>query len=65
MENVVKGIYDFNRVWIRTMTTGNLNGVRAATHVYNMPAEIDRLLEAVTHVSGNASRYMTMSAARG
>jgi selenocysteine lyase/cysteine desulfurase len=59
MENVVKGIYDFNRVWIRTMGTGNLNGVRAATHVYNMPAEVDRLLEAVTHVAGNASRYMT------
>ena len=47
------------------MTTGNLNGVRAATHVYNMPAEVDRLLEAVAHVSGNASRYMTMSVAKG
>lgn len=65
MENVVKGIYDFNRVWIRTMATGNLNGVRAATHVYNMPEEVDRLLEAVTHVAGNASRYMTTTAARG
>jgi selenocysteine lyase/cysteine desulfurase len=63
MANVVKGIYDFNRVWIRTMGTGNLNGVRAATHVYNMPQEVDRLLEAVTHVAGNASRYMTPTTA--
>jgi selenocysteine lyase/cysteine desulfurase len=62
MANVVKGIYDFNRVWIRTMTTGNLNGVRAATHIYNMPHEVDRLLEAVTHVSQNAARYRETSA---
>ena len=59
MENVVKAIYDYNRVWIRTMTTGNLNGVRAATHIYNMPGEVDRLLEAVTHVSKNAAKFMT------
>lgn len=62
MANVVKGIYDFNRVWIRTMTTGNLNGVRAATHIYNMPQEVDRLLEAVAHVSENAARYRETSA---
>lgn len=64
MENVVKAIYDYNRVWIRTMATGNLNGVRAATHIYNMPEEVDRLLDAVTHVAKNSSRYMTTTAAR-
>jgi selenocysteine lyase/cysteine desulfurase len=63
MENVVKAIYDYNRVWIRTMTTGNLNGVRAATHIYNMPDEVDRLLDAVTHVAKNQSRYMTTTTA--
>jgi selenocysteine lyase/cysteine desulfurase len=42
-----------------------VNGVRAATHIYNMPGEVDRLLEAVTHVAANASRYMTTTAARG
>lgn len=65
MENVVKAIYDYNRVWIRTMATGNLNGVRAATHLYNMPEEVDRLLEAVTHVASNAARYKATTAARG
>jgi selenocysteine lyase/cysteine desulfurase len=43
-----QGDLDYNRVWIRTMTTSNLNGVRAATHIYNMPDEVDRLLDAVT-----------------
>jgi selenocysteine lyase/cysteine desulfurase len=62
MENVVKGVYEFNRVWIRTMATGNLNGVRAATHIYNMPEEVDRLLEAVEHVAKNSTRYMTTTA---
>ena len=65
MENVVKAIYDHNRVWIRTMTTGNLNGVRAATHIYNLPEEVDRLLDAVTHVSKNAMRYTSTAAAKG
>ena len=65
MANVVKGIYDYNQVWIRTMATGNLNGVRAATHIYNMPQEVDRLLEAVTHVAKNAARYSTATQARG
>ncbi|HUU35090.1 MAG TPA: aminotransferase class V-fold PLP-dependent enzyme [Vicinamibacterales bacterium] len=64
MANVVKAIYDYNRVWIRTMATGNLNGVRAATHIYNMPDEVERLLDAVTHVSQNAARY-TSTAAKG
>jgi len=64
MENVVKAIYDHNRVWIRTMTTGNLNGVRAATHIYNLPGEVDRLLDAVTHVAKHATRY-TSAAAKG
>ena len=62
MENVVKAIYDYNRVWVRTMTTGNLNGVRAATHIYNLPDEVDRLLDAVTHVSKNAAKFTTVTA---
>ncbi len=65
MENVVKAIYDYNRVWIRTMTTGNLNGVRAATHIYNLPEEVDRLLEAVAHVAKNAARYSSTAAVKG
>ena len=59
MENIQKAILNRDRIYIRTMTTGNLNACRAATHIYNMPEEVDRLIEAVKHVAENASRYMT------
>jgi selenocysteine lyase/cysteine desulfurase len=64
MENITKAILARDRIYIRTMTTGNLNAVRAATHMYNMPEEVDRLIASVRHVSENASRYMTTSAAQ-
>src|SRR5687768_13351169 len=59
MANVQKAILARDRIYIRTMTTGNLNAVRAATHIYNMPAEVDHLIESVKHVAENASRYKT------
>ncbi len=58
MANVQKGIMDLDRVYIRTMSTGNLNAVRASTHLYNMPGEVDRLLECVRHIAKNWSDYM-------
>jgi selenocysteine lyase/cysteine desulfurase len=64
MDNIQKAILARDRIYIRTMTTGNLNAVRAATHIYNMPAEVDHLIASVKHVAENASRYMTMSAAQ-
>ena len=62
MDNIQKAILARDRIYIRTMTTGNLNAVRAATHIYNMPDEVDRLIASVKHVAENASRYKTMSA---
>lgn len=62
MANVQQAILNRDRIYIRTMTTGNLNAVRAATHIYNMPDEVDRLIASVKHVSENASRYMTATA---
>lgn len=59
MANVQKAIFDFSHVWIRTMGTGNLNACRAATHIYNFPQEVDRLLDSVKYVSQNASKFMT------
>jgi selenocysteine lyase/cysteine desulfurase len=59
MENIQKAILARDRIYIRTMTTGNLNAVRAATHIYNMPAEVDQLIASVRHVAENAGRYMT------
>jgi selenocysteine lyase/cysteine desulfurase len=64
MANVAAAILNRDRIYIRTMTTGNLNACRAATHIYNMPEEVDRLLASVKHVAENASRYMTTTAAQ-
>ncbi|MDH4064786.1 MAG: aminotransferase class V-fold PLP-dependent enzyme, partial [Acidobacteriota bacterium] len=62
MANVQQAILNRDRIYIRTMSTGNLNACRAATHIYNMPDEVDRLLDSIRHVSENASRYMTVTA---
>ncbi|MGH9384171.1 MAG: aminotransferase class V-fold PLP-dependent enzyme [Vicinamibacterales bacterium] len=59
MDNVQKAILSRDRIYIRTMTTGKLNACRAATHIYNMPEEVDRLIDSVKHVAENSSRYMT------
>lgn len=59
MANVQKAIWSHDRIWIRTMGTGNLNACRAATHIYNMPGEVDRLIASVRWVSENASKLST------
>ena len=64
MANVQQAILKNDRIYIRTMTTGNLNAVRAATHIYNMPSEVDHLIASVKHVAENSSRYMTTTAAQ-
>jgi selenocysteine lyase/cysteine desulfurase len=62
MANVQKAILQRDRIYIRTMGTGNLNGCRASTHMYNMPEEVDRLIASVRWVSENASRVMSTAA---
>jgi selenocysteine lyase/cysteine desulfurase len=56
MDAVQKAMMKHDRVWVRTMGTGNLNGCRAATHIYNMPEEVDRLVASVRWVSENAGQ---------
>ena len=51
MEHIQKAILARDRIYIRTMTTGNLNAVRAATHIYNMPAEVDHLIASVRQIA--------------
>ncbi len=58
MENVQQAILNRDRVFIRTMGTGNLNAVRASTHIYNMPHEVDRLLDSVRHIAANPATFM-------
>lgn len=58
MENVQQAILDEDRVFIRTMSTGGLNAVRASTHIYNMPHEVDALIAGVGRIAANPTRYM-------
>lgn len=59
MANEQKAIMDRDRIFVRTMGTGNLNGCRVATHLYNMPGDVDRLLDSVKYIAENAGRYMS------
>lgn len=43
------------------MSTGHLNAVRASTHLYNMPGEVDRLLASVRHVAEHSADYYATS----
>lgn len=45
------------------MKTGNLNAVRVSTHFYNMPEEVDRLVESVRRVAKNWADCMATPAA--
>jgi len=51
MENIAKALMEQDHIYIRTMSTGNLNAVLASIHVYNMPGEIDRLVAAMRQVA--------------
>lgn len=62
MADVQKAILQRDRIYIRTMGTGNLNGCRAATHIYNTPDDVDRLIASVKWVSENASKVRSTSA---
>jgi selenocysteine lyase/cysteine desulfurase len=62
MANVQKAIWKNDRIYIRTMATGNLNACRAATHLYNMPSEVDRLIASIKWVSENAAKVSSTAA---
>jgi selenocysteine lyase/cysteine desulfurase len=62
MASVQKAIWNHDRIYIRTMATGNLNACRAATHIYNMPAEVDHLIASVKWVSENAAKLSSTAA---
>jgi selenocysteine lyase/cysteine desulfurase len=62
MANVQKAIMKRDRIWVRTMGTGNLNGCRVATHLYNMPDEVERLIGSVKYIAENSARFMSTAA---
>jgi L-cysteine/cystine lyase len=57
--NVVTGVFEQSGIYIVRLPDGYLNGARASTHIYNSPAEVDRLIDAVKYLAANPSRFMT------
>ena len=64
MENVQKAILEPRSHLHPHDDDGESERVPAATHIYNMPDEVDRLIASVKHVAENASRYMTTTSAQ-
>jgi selenocysteine lyase/cysteine desulfurase len=64
MADVQKAILDRDRIYIRTMGTGKLNACRVATHIYNTPDDVDRLIASVRWVSENATKVRSTSPAQ-
>lgn len=58
MENTQKGLLERDRIYIRTMADGNLNGCRASMHIYVMLEDVDRLLAGIRHIAFNWADYM-------
>ena len=63
MQNIVDTLMARDRLYVRTIGTGGLNAVRASTHIYNMPSEVDRLLDGVRHLALNWAEYMASTTA--
>ncbi len=51
-EETVKALQDRYQVFIRTINTGEIVGVRASTHFYNTHDEVERLLAAAKKLAG-------------
>ena len=58
MQNIVDALMARDRIYIRTMRTGGLNAVRVSTHIYNVPGEVDRVLDGVRYIAKNWDAHM-------
>jgi selenocysteine lyase/cysteine desulfurase len=54
--NLVKLAMERERIHI-TNSGLNAGSVRISTHIFTSPSDVDRLLEVVKHVAGNAAKY--------
>jgi selenocysteine lyase/cysteine desulfurase len=53
MHNVARAVRERTGIYLLPMPAGDLNAVRASTHFYNTPAEVEKLLAAVRHIAEN------------
>ena len=56
--NIVAGVMERERIFIRTVEKPDLDAVRSSVHFYNMPGEVDALIRAVRHIASHQSDYL-------
>ena len=57
-KNIVDAVMERAGIFIRTVEKPDLAAVRSSVHFYNLPAEVDRLVEAVRHIAAHQDRYL-------
>jgi selenocysteine lyase/cysteine desulfurase len=55
-DTVVKTLIEKDRIYIRTIIEDDIKAVRASTHFYNSPDEVDHLLSAVQKIAASAGK---------
>jgi len=54
---VLKYLLDHEHVQLRSVKVGDVDAIRASTHFYNSPQDIDRLLSGLTYVAQNTAQF--------
>jgi selenocysteine lyase/cysteine desulfurase len=57
-QNVAKFLMEERGIWI-PQSGLNANSCRASTHIYTLPSDVDRLLEALRYLAANSSKFTT------
>lgn len=58
VKNIVDGVMERAGIFIRTVEKPDLSAVRSSVHFYNLPGEVERLVEAVRHLASHPDRYL-------
>lgn len=58
VDNIVAGVMERERIFIRTVEKPDLSAVRSSVHFYNLPGELDRLVRAVHHIAAHPADYL-------
>jgi selenocysteine lyase/cysteine desulfurase len=53
-QDALKRLAESERVQVRSIKDGGVDAIRASTHFYNTPQEIDRLLSGVSYLAAHA-----------
>jgi len=61
-QQALKWLAEHERVQIRAIKDGGVDAIRASTHFYNTPQEVDRLLSGVSYLAEHAAQFASPAA---